>query len=74
MGIEYFTFTGSPFIVPGFHFGIDDTTLIASALRDSSTPWVILGSEIEPSSKTTNLTITLPCISFFLAFFGYFRL
>ena len=72
-GTDQITLTGTscPSCMPGVHSGILLIILIASWLRECSTP---LRMEIwltEPSVLTTNEHVTLPCIPFLYASAGY---
>ena len=66
-GAVYFTATGCPFCLPGFHFGIVFIKRNASASISLSTERSTLESLILPSLSTTNRTVTHPCIPFSLA-------
>ena len=60
MGKWYVTRTGSPFTVPGFHFGMLLNTRMASLSREGSTDFVILIFVIEPSHSTMKEQPTRP--------------
>ena len=72
-GTSFFTRTGIPFSLPGFHFGIALTTRRASLSSAGSTLLLILTSDIEPSFSMIICTITRPCMPFSCATIGYFN-
>ena len=60
IGYTTLTGTGRPFIRPGFHAGILLITLLASQLRECSTPRSTLTFDTAPSGMTMKEHITRP--------------
>lgn len=68
IGTVYSTLTGFPLCVPGFQFGINCRTRMASRSNKGSTLLAILKSTGSPSLLMIKVTKTFPCNIFFHRF------